>query len=280
MRKKCFKKKSSSKHKKRYHTSVVECKENDIDSDIDNDNTINLDKDIDNKNVNTTLKAGPCFCGKNYLMMNEILLSKCDNPDSQKKNLTRSPNHYSKNEASYEILSIDEYKDCLVVSDDILQNKQKDFSLFFTRGRHEKIDVYYLSQHCFELPLIIRGNSNIFILFKQFTKTVQIFLMDIAAFDKSYEELKDLCREAWKQKYSYLKINRLDDQEKKCICNENKNEYKFFWTSVKPPFIKLVWFTFVRHPSSKSLTSIAFFHGLKLWSCFQLFVLDEVTLVC
>ena len=29
----------------------------------------------------------------------------------------------------------------------------------------------------------------------------------------SYEEFKNLCRGAWKEKYRYLKINRLDDEE-------------------------------------------------------------------
>ena len=36
----------------------------------------------------------------------------------------------------------------------------------------------------------------------------------------SNENFLDLCREAWKEKHSYLKINRLDDEEKYCICNE------------------------------------------------------------
>ena len=55
----------------------------------------------------------------------------------------------------------------------MLEQSMKDVSPFFTRGRHENIDVYYLSQRYFELPLIIRDNSNIIILFKQTAKTVQ-----------------------------------------------------------------------------------------------------------
>ena len=37
----------------------------------------------------------------------------------------------------------------------------------------------------------------------------------------SYNEFKNLCREAWNKKYSYLKINRLDEDEKYTICNES-----------------------------------------------------------
>ena len=49
-----------------------------------------------------------------------------------------------------------------------------------------------------------------------------------------YEEFKDLCREAWKEKLSYLKINRLDDGEKFCICIESKKEYKIFKPQTNP----------------------------------------------
>ena len=93
------------------------------DNDIDNDNIINTDNNIDNSNVNRTLIVGPCFRGKTYLMMNKILLSECDNPDRQKKILTRSPNQYPDYETSDEALSIDEYKDCVVIFDDMLEKK-------------------------------------------------------------------------------------------------------------------------------------------------------------
>ena len=37
------------------------------------------------------------------------------------------------------------------------------------------------------------------------------------------------------EKYSYLKINRLDDEENCCLCNESKREYKVF-KPVTDPF--------------------------------------------
>ena len=37
-----------------------------------------------------------------------------------------------------------------------------------------------------------------------------------------YNEFKNLCREAWNKKYSYLKIDRLNDDEKYTICNESE----------------------------------------------------------
>ena len=68
---------------------------------------------------------------------------------------------------------MDDYKHCLVVFEDMLESRKKDVSPFFTRGRHENIYEFLLSQRDFELPILIRDNSNIIILFKQTAKTVQ-----------------------------------------------------------------------------------------------------------
>ena len=150
-------------------------------------------------------------------MLNKILLSELENPDREIKMKTRSPNQYPQYETSQEKSVVDDYKNCTVVFDDMLDHNQTEIHPFFTRGRHENINVYYLSQKYFELPLIIRDNSNIIILFKQTAKTVQNLYNDIAGFDMDYNEFKNLCREAWNKKYSYLKINRLCDDEKYTI---------------------------------------------------------------
>ena len=43
----------------------------------------------------------------------------------------------------------------------------------------------------------------------------------------NYNEFKDLCREAWKEKYSYLKINRLDEDENILFVLKVKKNIKF-----------------------------------------------------
>ena len=100
--------------------------------------------------------------------------------------------------------SIQNFKNCCVVFDDMLDSNQKLIYSFFTRGRHNLCDVYYLSQSYFEVPKrTIRNNSNIIILFQQTLKDIEHIYRDIAGFDISYEEFKSLCREAWKEKYNY-----------------------------------------------------------------------------
>ena len=56
-----------------------------------------------------------------------------------------------------------------------------------------------------------------------------------------YDEVKELSEEAWKQKYSYLKIKRVADEEKYGICNESKREYKLF-KPVTDPFSELYYY--------------------------------------
>ena len=87
----------------------------------------------------------------------------------------------------------------------MLDSNQKSIDPFFNRGKHNDLEVYYLSQSYFVLPKrTIRNNSNIIILFQQTLKDVEHIYRDIAGFDMSYDELKSLCRESWREKYNYL----------------------------------------------------------------------------
>ena len=68
---------------------------------------------------------------------------------------------------------------------------------FFTKGRHEDLNVYYISQSYFGLPRqSIRNNSDILILFKQTLRDVQSMYYDIGAYDMNYDELKQMCHNA------------------------------------------------------------------------------------
>ena len=60
---------------------------------------------------------------------------------------------------------------------------------FFTRGRHEDLDVHYISQSHFALPRqSIRNNSDRLILFKQALRDDdQRMYYDIGAFDVVYD---------------------------------------------------------------------------------------------
>ena len=99
---------------------------------------------------------------------------------------------------------------------------------FFTRRRHEDLDVYYISQSYFALPRqSIRNNSDRLILFKQTLRDVQSLYHDIGPFDMIYDEFKEMCRVAWSEKFNYLCIDMTKNKNegKYHIFNENKTTY-------------------------------------------------------
>ena len=76
--------------------------------------------------------------------------------------ITRSPNQYPNYKTSNEIKPINKYKGSVVIFDDMLEARNSSqIDEFFTRGRHEHLDVYYISQSYFGLPRqSIRNNSD------------------------------------------------------------------------------------------------------------------------
>ena len=215
--------------------------------DDDNENYNNQIDDNNNQiinNCNRTLIVGPSFCGKTHLLLNKLQLIRLDNPEQKICIITRSPEQYNKIEIEDVSVeedlgdkSIQDFQNCCVVFDDMLDSNQKLIDPFFTRGRHNDLDVYYLSQSYFDLPKrTIRNNSNIIILFQQTLKDVEHIYKDIAGFDMSYEEFKSLCREAWRDNYNYLLLNRLEDKNgsKYMICNESNLQYQIFNPQIDP----------------------------------------------
>ena len=213
---------------------------------ITNDNNDNIDN-----NCNRTLIVGPSFCGKTHLLLNKLQLIRLYDKEKQIHIITRYPGQYSEaalrhTNTEIEDISVDEdledrtiqdFQNCCVVFDELLDTSQKLIDPFFTRGRQNDLDVYYLSQSYFDLPKrTIRNNSNIIILFQQTLKDVQHIYTDIAGFDMSYDEFKSLCKEAWRDKYNYLLINRLEDKNgsKYIICNESNLQYQIFNPQTDP----------------------------------------------
>ena len=216
-----FNKTYLSKHLKRciklledvYYLNKDDDNENQIDDDNNQIDNNQIDDDNDSQiddNCNRTLIVSPSFCGKTHLLLNKLQLIRLDDNTRKIHIITRSPEQYSnieieqiKVEEDLEDKSIQDFQNFCVVFDDMLDTSQKLIDPFFTRGRHNDLDVYYLSQSYFDLSKrTIRNNSNIIILFQQTLKDVEHIYRDIAGFDMSYDEFKSLCKEAWRDKYN------------------------------------------------------------------------------
>ena len=107
---------------------------------------------IENGNNNKndrTLLVGPSFSGKTYLTLRtlsripdrDIYISTKSPPEQYTDSKTRIK------EISDEIKPLNDYECGIMVFDDILGPSNSRFiDQFFIRGRHNKLDIYYLSQ--------------------------------------------------------------------------------------------------------------------------------------
>ena len=196
-----------------------------------------LDKNIENVNNNNNdivssyenranVIIGPRNVGKTYYMLKMLGKIGSKRPIHI---ITRSPNQYPNYKTNNEIKPINKYKGSVVIFDDMLWAKNSSqIDEFFTRGRHEDLDVYYISQSYFALPRqSIRNNSDRLILFKQTLRDVQSMYYDIGAYDMNYDEFKLMCHKAWDEKYNYLCIDMTKNKNegKYRIFNESKTTY-------------------------------------------------------
>ena len=179
-----------------------------------------IEHDKNNYN-NRTLLVGPSFSGKTYLMLK--ILSRI--PDRDIYIITKSPTEQYNNskikikEIGDEIKPLNEYENGIIVFYDILGSSNSKFiDQFFIRGRHNNLDIYYLSQSYFDLPKrTIRNNSNKIILFNQTLKDFEHIYRDVAGYDMNYDQFKELSRKSWEEDYNYLYIDRSKKKRSKKI---------------------------------------------------------------
>ena len=105
----------------------------------------------------------------------------------------------------------------------------------YTRGRLENLDVFYTSQSYFDLPRQSnKNNCDRLILFKQTLGDVESMHKVIGGYDKKYDEIKEMCREGWNEKFDDLCIHmtKSKNEAKYRIFNESKNTYiECIWES-------------------------------------------------
>ena len=69
---------------------------------------------------------------------------------------------------------------------------------FFIRGRHLTLDIYYLSQSCFNIPTKSnRNNGNKILLLNQTLKDIENRYRNVGGYDMCNDELEHLCRKSW-----------------------------------------------------------------------------------
>ena len=95
----------------------------------------------------------------------------------------------------------------LIIFDDIMLEKQNKCEAYYTRGRHNNVDCFYISQNYTKLPRqTIRENSNLFLLFPQDNITLDHFHRDHCT-DIDKKDFKSLCKETWDKPYSFVTVD-------------------------------------------------------------------------
>ena len=112
-----------------------------------------------------------------------------------------------------EIKTLERYRNKTVIFDDMLCSKQaRDIDQFFTRSRHNNINVYYISQKWYDLPKnTIRNNCSVIMMFKQTFRDIVILYVDIGGLDMDKKEWREMCSKAWSMPHNYLQIDKLAD---------------------------------------------------------------------
>jgi len=103
---------------------------------------------------------------------------------------------------------LDNLEKNLLILDDCFLGKQNKAEAYYTRGRHNNCDTFYISQNYFRLPRqTIRENANLIILFPQDAKNLNHIYSDHCAQDISKEEFKEFCKKVWATRHNFVTID-------------------------------------------------------------------------
>lgn len=95
------------------------------------------------------------------------------------------------------------------VFDDVICEKQDVIRSYFSMGRHNNIDCFYLAQTYSRVPKqLIRDNANLIILFKQDGMNMQHVFSDHVSPDVTFKKFEEMCAHCWNNKYGFLVIDK------------------------------------------------------------------------
>ena len=103
-------------------------------------------------------------------------------------------------------LSTDEKN--LLILDDCFLGPQSKAEAYYTRGRQNNCDTFYISQSYFRLPRhTVRENSNFIVLFPQDAKNLNHIYADHCDGDMTLDEFKRFCRTVWEIKHQFVTLD-------------------------------------------------------------------------
>lgn len=98
----------------------------------------------------------------------------------------------------------------IVIFDDVACDKQDRIRMYFSTGRHNQIDSFYLAQSYCRIPKhLIRDCANLIIAFRQDVLNMRKIYDDHVNMDMSYDKFKEICSLCWEnQQFGFLVIDK------------------------------------------------------------------------
>lgn len=87
----------------------------------------------------------------------------------------------------------------IMIFDDVSYGKQKNIKDYFSMGRHNDVDTFYICQTYSYVPKqLVRDNANLLVVFKQDDRNLLHIYNDHVNTDMSFSIFKDMCLKIWK----------------------------------------------------------------------------------
>lgn len=179
--------------------------------------------------------CGPSNCGKTNVMYNlltnenglkfENVYLYTKSPDQVKYKLLRTIIDDVQGANMYVYTDNDQVEppekskpNSIYVFDDVICEKQKNITSYFCRGRHNGVDVFYLTQTYSRVPKqLVRDNANMIILYKQDETNLKHVYDDHCSSDMTFVNFKEMCGKCWNSdRYEFLLIS------KECALNDGR----------------------------------------------------------
>jgi len=101
----------------------------------------------------------------------------------------------------------------IFVFDDVSTENQEVIRSYFSMGRHKNIDSIYIGQTYSKVPKqLIRDNVNLLVIFKQDDTNLKHIYREHVGCDMTYDQMREICAQAWKDKYGFLVISKENDK--------------------------------------------------------------------
>jgi hypothetical protein len=106
----------------------------------------------------------------------------------------------------------------LIIIDDLMLAKNQDqVQEYFIRCRKKNVTIMYLAQHFYKIPIIVRQNSNYFVILKAGNKKSLNLMLNEFSVGVTKDQLMKMYEYATKDKFNFLLIN----------CDESDPEKKY-----------------------------------------------------